>query len=95
MTESPGIATRVVGLVFGAVVAGVLLGPAEALACAVCYGDPDSSQVAGLNRAIWALLAVIGVVQVGFVAMFAGFIRRARRSSEVDEAFVVNKGVGE
>ena len=54
--------------------------PAEAHACAVCYGDPDSGQVIGLNRAIWVLLSIVAVVQVGFVAMFVRFVRRARNA---------------
>ncbi len=67
--------------VFVLVVLAVLV-PTEAWGCAVCYGDPDSAQTQGLNRAIWALLAIVGAVQVGFVTMFVRFRRRARRSTE-------------
>lgn len=58
--------------------------PDAAHACAVCYGDPDSSQVAGLNNAIWVLLTVVAGVQVGFVALFVGFSRRRRGLDDSD-----------
>lgn len=80
------------GLAMAAALAvGSLLSPA-AHACAVCYGDPDSSQVAGLNNAIWVLLSVVAGVQVGFVALFVGFRRRLRHLDDPDRA---NEGAAE
>jgi hypothetical protein len=48
------------------------------LACPVCFGDPNSPMTKGTNNAIWFLLSVVGVVQIGFVALFFTFWKRAR-----------------
>ncbi len=66
--------------------------PAPASACAVCFGDPDSAATAGMNNAILTLLAVVGVVQVGFVAMFVSFRRRSRRLEEQRKRFRLIEG---
>ncbi len=50
----------------------------QAEACAVCYGAPDAPMTTGMNHAIFFLLAIVGVVQVGFVALFVNIIRRSR-----------------
>ena len=55
----------------------ILLAP-HALACAVCYGAPNDPMVKGMNNGIWVLLSIIGFVQLGFVALFWSFWRRAR-----------------
>jgi len=39
-------------------------------ACSVCFGNPDSSMVLGMNRAIMFLMAVIGTLLVSFAAFF-------------------------
>ena len=52
--------------------------PESASACTVCYGDADDAMTQGMNNGILTLLAVVGVVQVGFVAMFWSFWRRSR-----------------
>ena len=71
-----------------------LLAPAPASACAVCYGDPDSAMSQGMNNGILTLLAVVGAVQVGFVALFWSFVRRARRLREHREQFhLIDGGV--
>jgi hypothetical protein len=57
----------------------VVLYPATADACAVCYGAEDSAMTAGLNNGILALLGVVAVVQGGFVALFVSIWKRARR----------------
>ena len=50
----------------------------EAEACAVCYGAPDSPMTVGMNHAIFFLLSVVAVVQLGFVALFVSIMRRNR-----------------
>ena len=55
------------------------------LACAVCFGDPNSSQVQGQNAGIFTLLAITGGVLVGFAVLFARFIVRARRVQPVGQ----------
>lgn len=61
------------------VVAGGLGLSADAGACAVCYGDADSLMTKGMNNGILVLLAVVAVVQVGFVTLFLSIRRRSRR----------------
>ncbi len=53
--------------------------PRLAGACATCFGAADSPMVHGQNHAILALLAVVGVVQVGVVKVVWGFRQRAKR----------------
>ena len=60
---APMQAAMVVGL-------GVLAVAERAWACAVCFGDPSSAQVKGLNWAIWALLGVLLIPLSGI----AGFM---------------------
>ena len=74
-------------------VALVALGTASpAEACATCFGDPDSAMSQGMNNGILALLGFIGVVQVGFVALFASFIIRSRRLRERKDRFRLIRG---
>jgi hypothetical protein len=61
-------------------------------ACPVCFGGATGPQAKGMNNAIWFLLAVIGFVQAGFVAMFVAFWRRARAMRRHREAFHVIQG---
>ena len=56
----------------------VLLAPVFANACPVCFGDPNSAMQKAANNGIWVLLGVIAFVQLGFVALFVSFWRRAR-----------------
>jgi uncharacterized membrane protein YozB (DUF420 family) len=53
---------------------------AVVLACAVCFGDPNSAQVRGQNAGIFTLLGVITVVLTCFLI---AIIRIARRSRQV------------
>ena len=56
--------------------------PAVALACSVCYGEPDSPASRGLT---WAILALGGVV-VGVLAGAVAFFVQANRKATVLEA---------
>ncbi len=56
--------------------------PAAARACAVCFGAADSAMTEGMNAGILALLGFVGLVQVGFVAMFLRFRQRSKRLRE-------------
>lgn len=64
----------------------------DALACAVCYGAPGDPLVRGANNGIMFLLVIIGLVQVGFVAMFWSFWRRSRAQRSVRETLRVIEG---
>ncbi|HUP59783.1 MAG TPA: hypothetical protein VNA69_05140 [Thermoanaerobaculia bacterium] len=78
---------RIVGL---AVV--TMLVAQAASACPVCYGDPNDPMVKGTNNGVWVLLGIIGFVQIGFVAMFWSFWRRARDQKRFRDQFHVIEG---
>ena len=64
----------------------------SAAACPVCFGDPNAPMQKGVNSGIWVLLGVIGSVQIGFVALFLSFRRRARDLQRRRESFKVIEG---
>jgi len=70
----------------------LFLVPSILSACPVCYGAPNSPLTKGSNNGIMFLLGVIGFVQVGFVAMFWSFWRRARELRQRRESFRVLDG---
>ena len=70
----------------------ILLVAQSATACPVCYGAPGDPMVKGTNNGVWVLLGVIGFVQVGFVAMFWSFWRRARQQRRFRDQFHVIEG---
>lgn len=74
------------------VVLASLVLPSSADACAVCYGDPDSTMSQGMNNGILALLGVVGFVQLGLVAMFAAIWTRTRRLRRQRDRFEVLQG---
>ncbi len=75
-------------------IAALLLFPTLASACPVCVGDPNSAMMKGTNNGVFFLLGIIGFVQLGFVAMFFTFWRRARALRSRREAMkVINGGL--
>ena len=72
-----------------AVLAMIVLVAAPAFGCPVCYGAPDDPMVKGVNNGIWVLLGFVGFVQIGFVAMFWSFWRKARAQRQFREQFRV------
>lgn len=60
--------------------------PAVGEACAVCFGGVDSPMTKGMNNGILSLLGVLGVVQIGFVALFIRLRQRSRQLSQLKEA---------
>ena len=70
----------------------LLLFAQSALACPVCFGDPNSPMTKGTTAAVWFLLGIIGFVQIGFVALFVTFWRRARASRKFREQFHLIEG---
>jgi Na+/proline symporter len=65
-----------------------------AVACPVCFGSPDSPMTKGASAGIWVLLGVIGFVQLGFVALFVTFWKRARDLRKRKEQFhLIHGGV--
>lgn len=51
----------------------------QALACAVCYGDPQSPLTQGAKQGIVTMLIVTYALLLGFAAMFGVVMIRARR----------------
>ena len=70
----------------------LLMTAQSALACPVCFGAPDSPLTKGATSAVWFLLGIIGIVQVGFVALFVSFWRRARAMRRIREQFHLIEG---
>ena len=70
----------------------LLLAPSILSACPVCYGAPDSQMTKSSNNAIMFLLGVVGMVQVGFIALFWSFWRRAKELRRQRESFQLLDG---
>ena len=64
----------------------------NAMACPVCYGAPGDPMVKGTNNGVWVLLGVVGFVQIGFVALFWSFWRRAKLQKRFRDQFHVIEG---
>lgn len=80
-------------VILSLLVAVAVLGAIQpAMACPVCWGASDSPMAQGMNNGILFLLAVIGAVQVGFVALFVSFHRRGKDIQERTESFEVIDG---
>jgi heme/copper-type cytochrome/quinol oxidase subunit 2 len=77
---------------FVVIAVALLLVPAILSACPVCYGAPNSPMTKSSNNAIIFMLGIIGFVQVGFVAMFWSFWRRARELRRLRESFHLLNG---
>jgi len=60
-------------------------------ACPVCYGQPGAS-TDSVNNAIFFMLSIVGLVQIGFVALFWSFRRRAKALQRHRESFRVIEG---
>tara|TARA_R100001079_G_scaffold51200_1_gene26100 strand:+ start:173 stop:364 length:192 start_codon:yes stop_codon:yes gene_type:complete len=53
-------------------------------ACAVCFGDVDSSAVDGMNKAIVALLGTTGVVLSGIVASIFSIRNKSKKIGDTN-----------
>ncbi len=66
----------------------VMLAPAVALACPICFGaDPDSAEAQSLNWAVFTLLGVTGGVLSGFVGFMFHLLKRSRQALGNEDAF--------
>ncbi len=62
------------------------LAPApSARACAVCFGNPESPLTQGAQQGILTMLIITYALVIGFAAMFAFVVVRARRHSSVQQ----------
>jgi hypothetical protein len=62
--------------------AALLMSPLPALACAVCFGEPDAPMTRGLNSAILVLGGIVGVVLAGVAGFFVHVQRRTARLAQ-------------
>ena len=69
-----------------------VLSAAPAIACATCFGAEDAAMTRGMNGGILTLLGIIGAVQGGFVAMFAGFIVRSKKARATNDRVGSTRG---
>ena len=85
--------TRLRSISIAAASAAFVLVPVDpALACTVCFGDPNSAETKGLRTAILFLLALVALVQVGFVKLFFTIRRRTKSIDERKKRFQVVRG---
>ena len=62
-----------------AATANVVLFPEMVLACAVCYGNPESDMAKGAAAGVLVLMGIVVSVLVGIVGVTIFWVRRARR----------------
>lgn len=86
MREHPFARTRIAVVLLFVAVAPSLF------ACPVCWGAPDDPMVKGVNSGIWVLLALVALVQAGFIAMFWSFRQRAREQQRFRDSLRVIEG---
>ncbi len=72
---------------------GALLNAQPVLACAVCYGDPNSAIAEGARAGVLVLLGVVGTVLLGFVSMLVFWMRRAANLENQRGALEAPRGV--
>ena len=68
-------------MLLAALLCAIVLSPAVAPACSVCYGDPDSSQTKGLMWGIAVLLGVVGTVLGGITTFFVYLAKKSPAES--------------
>ena len=62
----------------------MILGSATVLACPVCFGAEETSMIDGAKLGVLVMLAVLFVVQGGFVAFFLYLRKRAKLNADVE-----------
>jgi hypothetical protein len=53
--------------------------PLPVSACAVCFGDPDSTMAKGAAMGVAVMVGVVGVVLVGILATGLSWLYRSRQ----------------
>lgn len=64
-------------------IAAMLGRPYPAIACAVCFGDPDSPLTKGALMGVYVLVGVVGFVLVGITATGVLWVQRSRRLERI------------
>ena len=88
--HSDGISYAAMNLCSYAALLAAFIAPAMS-ACPVCYGAPGPA-TDGLSNAIIFLLIVVALVQIGFIALFWSFRRRAKALQHHREQFRIIEG---
>ena len=74
-TARQAFATAVVMMVFGS---------SSVLACPVCFGAEETSMIDGTRLGVLVMLAILFVVQGGFVGFFLYLRKRAKRIADIE-----------
>ena len=70
----------------------VIVAPAVALACPICFGgDPNSPEAQSLNWAVFTLLGVTGGVLSGFVGFIFHLMKCSRQAMTNEGALVTGR----
>jgi len=84
-TGTPGKAIWRRMFVTAVMVTAVMLGNGSTLfACPACFGAEETSMIDGTRLGVLAMLAILLVVQGGFVGFFLYLRKMAKRNAEVE-----------
>jgi len=72
------------GRVVATSIAVLLGGGSSVFACPVCFGAEETSMIEGTKLGVLVMLAILLVVQGGFVAFFLYLRRRAKSIADAD-----------
>ena len=64
--------------------AAVMIGGSSVLACPVCFGAEETSMIDGARLGVLVMLAILFVVQGGFVGFFFYLRKRAKRIADAE-----------
>lgn len=78
----PALKTRGLVIAATAVLALLLLGR-DAVACATCFGDPDSNMAKGVVWGVLVLFGIVGFVLAGVVGVGVFWMQRSRRLTQL------------
>ena len=61
---------------------------APAMACSVCFGNPDDSQTKALAAGIWVMIGCITTVLTAFASLFCYWMVRSHRLAMAGDAAI-------
>ena len=62
----------------------VIGGSSSVFACPVCFGAEETSMIDGAKVGVFVMLAILLVVQGGFVGFFVYLYKRAKRIADIE-----------
>ena len=69
---------------FATAVVMMVVGSSSVLACPVCFGAEETSMIDGTRLGVLVMLAILFVVQGGFVGFFLYLRKRAKRIADIE-----------